>query len=158
MILSCSWIYLPCFYSSVIIRFFPRLVVLLTFFKLLYASIVSRISSKLCFRISSIAFFVMVLHISTCSMWSLGVLFSIISLRFFIRALVGDDIFGFFCFLVCFAMPNALCWIISVMFLFRLSMSSYSSIAVNLFFKFELKRVLLRSNRLSVNSCSCILL
>ena len=29
------------------------------------------------------------------SMWSLGVLLSIISLRFFIRALVGDDIFGF---------------------------------------------------------------
>ena len=29
------------------------------------------------------------------SMWSLRVSFSIISLRFFIRALVGDDIFGF---------------------------------------------------------------
>ena len=100
MILSCSWIYLPCLSSSVIIRFFPRLCVLLTFFKLLDASIVSRISSKLCFRISSFAFFFMVLHISIYSMWSLGVLFSIISLRFFIRALVGDDIFGFFCFLV----------------------------------------------------------
>ena len=47
--------------------------------------------------------FFMVLHISTYSMWSLGVLFSIIYLRFFIRALVGDDIFGFFCFLVFFA-------------------------------------------------------
>ena len=78
--------------------------------------------------------FFMVLHISTYSMWSLGVLFSIISLRFFIRALVGDDIFGFFCFLVCFAMLKALCWIISVMFLFILSMSSCSSSAVNLFF------------------------
>ena len=89
MILSCSWISLPCLSSSVIIRFFPRLCVLLTFFKLLDASIVSRISSKLCFRISSFAFFFMVLHISTYSMWSLGVLFSIISLRFFIRALVG---------------------------------------------------------------------
>ena len=55
------------------------------------------------------------------------------SLRVFIRALVGDDIFGFFCFLVCFAMLIALCWIISVMFLFRLSMSSCSSSAVNLF-------------------------
>ena len=66
-------------------------------------------------------------------MLSLGVLFSIISLRFFIRALVGDDIFGFFCFLVCFAMLIALCWIISVMFLFRMSMSSCSSGAVNLF-------------------------
>ena len=133
MILSCSWISLPCLSSSVIIRFFPSLCVLLTFFKLLDASIVSLISSKLCFRISSFAFFFMVLHISTYSMWSLGVSFSIIYLRFFIRALVGDDIFGFFCFLVCFAMLNALCWIISVMFLFRLSMSSCSSSAVNLF-------------------------
>ena len=67
-------------------------------------------------------------------MWSLGVLFSIISLRVFIRALVGDEMFGFFCFLVCFAMLIAFCWIISVMFLFRLSMSSCSSSAVNLFF------------------------
>ena len=88
MILSCSSISLPCLSSSVIIRFFPRLCVLLTFFKLLDASIVSRISSKLCFRISSFAFFFMVLHISTYYMWSLGVLFSIIYLRFFVRALV----------------------------------------------------------------------
>ena len=90
-------------------------------------------------------------------MWSLGVLFSILYLRFFIRALVGDDIFGFLCYLVCFAMLIALCRIISVMFLVRISMSSCSSSAVNLFFHFELKRVLLRSNHLSVNSCSCIL-
>ena len=134
MIISCSLINLPCLSSSVIIRFFPRLYVLLTFFKLLVASIVSRISSKLCFRLSSLAFFFMVLHISTYSMWSLGVLFSIISLRFFIRALVGNGIFGFFCFLVCFAMLIALCWIISVMLLFRLSMSSCSSSSVNLSF------------------------
>ena len=78
MIISCSWISLPCLSSSVIIRFFPRLCVLLTFYKLLDASIVSRISSKLCFRMSSLAFFFTVLHISTYSMWSLGVLFSII--------------------------------------------------------------------------------
>ena len=78
-------------------------------------------------EISPLTFFFMVLHISTYSMWSLGVLFSIISLRFFIRGLVGDDNFGFFCFLVCFAVRIALCWIISVMFLFRLSMSSRSS-------------------------------
>ena len=57
MILSCSWISLPCLSSSVIIRFVPRLCVLLTFFKLLDASIVSRISSKLCFWMSSLAFF-----------------------------------------------------------------------------------------------------
>ena len=68
-----------------------------------------------------------------CGLWGSCSL-SFIFLRFFIRALVGDDIFGFFCFLVCFAMLNALCWIISVMFLFRLSMSSCSSSAVNLVF------------------------
>ena len=69
------FISLPCL-SSRLIRFFPRLCVLL-----LDASIVSRISSKLCFRISSFA------------LWSyisphILVLFSIISLRFFIRALM----------------------------------------------------------------------
>ena len=47
---------------------------------------------------------------------------------------IGDTIFGFFCFLVCFAMFIAHCWIISVMFLFRLSTSSGSSSAVKLFF------------------------
>ena len=87
------------------------------------------------------SFIFMVLHISTYSMWSVGVLFCIISLRFFIRVLVGD-IFGFFYFLICFFMLIARCSIISVMFLFRLSMSSCSSSAVNLFFYFELKRVL----------------
>ena len=88
--------------------------ILLTFFKLLDASIVSLISSKLCFRISSLAFFFMVLHISTYSIWCLGVLFSIISLRLFIRALVGDDIFSFFYFLVWFAILIPLCSCFSV--------------------------------------------
>ena len=59
----------------------------------------------------------------------------LIYLRFFIRALVGDDMFGFFSLLVCFAMLIALCWIISVMFLFRMSMLSCYSSAVNLFFR-----------------------
>ena len=68
-----------------------------------------------------------------------GVLFSILYLRLFIRALVGDDIFGFFCFLVCFAMLIALCWIISVMFLFILYMSLRSSSDVNLFFSFRVE-------------------
>ena len=65
-------------------------------------------------------------------MWSLGVLFSIIDLRFFIRALVGDDIFGFlFLGLFCYARSTLLDH--SVVFLFRLSMSSRSSSAVNVF-------------------------
>ena len=67
MILSCSWTYMPGLSRSIIIRFLPRLCILLTFFKLLDASIVYRISSKLCFRISSLHFCVSVLHISTYS-------------------------------------------------------------------------------------------
>ena len=133
-VLSCSWISLPCLSRSVIIRVFPMLCVLLTLFKLLDASIVSRISSKLCFRKSSIAYSFMVLHISTYSRWSLRVLFSIISLHFFIRTLVDYDILGIFCVLVCLAMPVARCWIISVRFLFIVSMSSSSSSSVNLIF------------------------
>ena len=130
MILSCSWISLPCLSRNVIILFLPRLCVL-TFFRLLDASIVSRISSKLCFRISSLAFFFMVLHISTYCVWSLGVLFSIISLRFFIRSLVGDDIFGVFLF------PVLLCsshFAGSFQSWSYLDCLSRSSIPVNLFF------------------------
>ena len=52
-----------------------------------------------------------------------GVLFSIIYLRFFARALFGNGIFGFFCFLVCFAWLIELVWIISAMLLYGLSMS-----------------------------------
>ena len=65
-------------------------------------------------------------------------LFSIISLRFLIRALVGDDILGFFSFLVCFALLVPLCWNISGMFLIRVSMSSSSYSATNLFFSSRL--------------------
>ena len=54
---------------------------------------------------------------------SSGVLFSTIYLRFFARALFGNGIFGFFCFLVCFAWLIELVWIISAMLLFGLSMS-----------------------------------
>ena len=136
MILSCPWISLPCLFCSVIIRFLPRLCVLLIFFKLLDASIVSRISSKLRFRISSLAFFFTVLHISTYSMWSLGSCSpSFLYASSLYYSSCKELYFRLFCFLVCVAiMLIALCWIISVMFLFRLSMSSCSSSAVNLFF------------------------
>ena len=131
MILSCSWIYLPFLSSSVIIRFFPRLCFLLTFFQLVllfHPSCASGYLPSLSLLWSYIS--PLILYF----LWSLRALFSIISLRFFIRALVGDDIFGFFGFLVCVALLKVLCWIISVMFLFRLFMSSCSSNTVNLFF------------------------
>ena len=54
--------------------------------------------------------------------------------HFSMLLLVGDTMFGFFFFFVCFAMLITLCCIISVMFLFRLSMSPSSYSAVNLFF------------------------
>ena len=88
--------------------------------------------------IRSLSFY-MVLHISTYAIWSLGVTFSIAYLRFSIRALVGDDSFGFFCFLVYFAMLIALYWIISVTFLFIPYVSSLSSSAVDLFFSFRVE-------------------
>ena len=56
MIISWSSISFPCLSSSVIIWFLPRMCVLLSFYKILDASIVSRISSMLCFRMSSLAF------------------------------------------------------------------------------------------------------
>ena len=66
---------------------------------------------KLFFRMSSIVH----MPIYAYSMLSLGDLFSIIYVCFFIRALVGVDIIGLLCFLVSFAMLVAFCWIISVM-------------------------------------------
>ena len=117
------------------------------------------ISSNLCFRMTCLSFVFMGLIISILNdMWSMGVFFSIISLRFFFRNIVDDDILSFFCFLVCFAMLVAFGFIISVMFLFGVSTSYGSSSAANLFFfRLELIRVFLCSNHLSVNYCLCIL-
>ena len=129
MILSCFWIFLPCLSRRVFIRVLPRLCVLLTFFKLLDTSSVSRM---LCFRMSSLDFFT-VLHISAFYVIC-GVLFSNIYLRFFIRTRVTDDIFGFFCFLVYFAMLVVHFFIVSVMFLLRVSISSHASSTVDRFF------------------------
>ena len=161
MIEYCSWIPLPCLARSVIIRLLSRIWALQTFYNGLQAlrcPTVYSISSNLCFRMTCLSFFFMGLIISIHSMWSLGVLFSIISLHFFFRTIVDDYILGFFCFLVCFPMLVAFGFIISVMFLFGVSMSSTSSSAANLFFfRLELIRVFLCSNHLSVNYCLCIL-
>ena len=56
------------------------------------------------------------------------------SLSFLFSSSLDDDICGFFGFLVCFAMLIVLCWIISVMLLFGLSMSSRSFSVMNQFF------------------------
>ena len=127
---------------SVKIRVLPRL----TLFKPFYASIASPISTKLRFRMSSSAFLFTVLHITTCSMCSLRVLFSNIYLRFFIRAIVGDDSLGFVCFLVCFAMLVAICWINSVRVLYRVSVSSsYSLLPTSVSVRGETRSTLFQS-------------
>ena len=66
-------------------------------------------------------------------MQSLAVFFTIY-LRFFISALVGVDNLDLSRLVFCLAMFVAVCWNISVMFSFRVSMSSSSCRAVNLFF------------------------
>ena len=70
--------------------------------------------------------------ISTIFDASLGVLFSFISLSFFITALVGDTVIGLFCFLFCFAMPVAPFYHFSHV-LFRVYVSLSSSNSANLF-------------------------
>ena len=62
------------------------------------------------------------------SVWSRWVLFSVISLRFFVRAIVSDDSLGFFCFLVCFTLLVAISCTNSVKVLYRVSVSSISSL------------------------------
>ena len=71
---------------------------------------------------SSLGFFLMVLHISAYSIRCLSLPFPTISCRFFIRARVGDDILAFNGLVITIPTLDALCWIMSVM----VSMSSSS--------------------------------
>ena len=105
MIESCPWIPLPCLSRSVIICLLSGIWTLQTFYngsellQALRCPTVYSISSNLCFRMTCLSFVFMGLIISIYSLWYLGVLFSIIYLRFFYRTLVGDDILGFFLFI-----------------------------------------------------------
>ena len=72
----------------------PSFCVLRTFVRLFDAMIVSRMISWLYFLMSCLAFFLMVLNIFAYSIRCLSS-FPIISRRFVIRALVGDDILDF---------------------------------------------------------------
>ena len=82
---------------------------------------------------SSIAVFLMVLHISGYSIiYSLS-LFPAISRRFVIRARVDDNILDFCCLLIAFDMLDALCWIMAVMASFTVSMSSNFCTVLNRF-------------------------
>jgi len=89
--------------------------------------------SWLYFLMSPLAFFVMVLHISAYSIRCLSLPFPIISRRFVIRALVGDDILDFSGLLIALATLDAFCWIMSVMVSLMVSMSSSSCDVSNRF-------------------------
>ena len=77
---------------------------------------------------SSLAFFLMVLHISAYSVRCISSPFSTISRRFITRARVGDDILDvdFSGLFITLATLDALCWIMSMMVLLMVSMSSSS--------------------------------
>ena len=81
----------------------------------------------------SLAFFVIVLHISAYSIRCLLSSFPATSRHFFIRARVGDDILDFCGLLIALAILDALCWIKSVMVSLMVSLSSSSCSVSNRF-------------------------
>ena len=107
--------------------------VLRTFFRFSDAVIVSRMISRLYFLVSSLAFFLMVLHISAYSVHCLLSPFPAISRRFVTRARVGDDILNLCGLLIALTTLDALYLIIPVMVLLMVSMSSSSCSVSNRF-------------------------
>ena len=93
---------------------------------------------------SSLVFFLIVLHISAYSIRCLLSPFPAISRRFVIRARVGDDILDFCGLLIALATFDALVgWIVSVMVSLILSMSSSSCSVSNSVSQFKLEFYLL---------------
>ncbi|KAK2170754.1 hypothetical protein NP493_1143g00056 [Ridgeia piscesae] len=111
----------------------PSICVLRTLFRLFDAMIVSRMISWLYFLMHSLAFFLMVLHISAYSIRCLLSPFPAISHRFFITAHVGEVILDLCGLLIAVATLDALCWIMSVMVSLMVSMSSSSCNVSNRF-------------------------
>ena len=95
--------------------------------------VVSHMISLLYFLMSSIAFFLMVLHISAYSILCSLSLFSAISRRVVIRARVGDDILDLCCLLIAFVTLDMLCWIMAEMASLMVSMPSNSCTVSNPF-------------------------
>ena len=85
------------------------------------------------FSTSSLAFFLMVLHISAYPIRCLSSPFFTTSRRFGIRARVGDDILDFSDLLIALATLDALCWIMCVMVSLMVSLSSNSCSDTNRF-------------------------
>ena len=105
----------------------------MTVSRLFDAMIVSRMISWLYFLMSSVAFFVMVLHISAYSIRCLLSPIPAIFRRFFIRARVDVDILDLRVLLISLATLDALCGVMSVMVSLMESMSSSSCSASNRF-------------------------
>ena len=115
MILSWSWISLICLSMNVVSLSCPSCCVLRSFLRLSDVTVVSRMMSWLYFLVSSLAFFLMVLHISTYSNHCLSSLLPTIFCRFIIRAYVCDDILDFSGSLIALATLDVLSWIMSMM-------------------------------------------
>ena len=110
----------------------PSVSGLRTCFRLFDAMIVSRMISWLYFLMSSLAFFLIVMHISGYSIRLLSPFPAIIR-RFIIRAHVDDDILDVCDLLIALATFDALCWIMCVMASLMVSMSSSSCSVSNHF-------------------------
>ena len=95
--------------------------------------IVSRMIYRLYFLMSSLGFFLMVLHISAFSVHCLSSTFSTISHRFVIMACVDDDLLDFSGLLIALATLDAHCSIVSVMVSLMVPMSS-STYVVSIWF------------------------
>ena len=110
-VLFLSWISLPCMYSIHIVYGVISFCVLFTFLRLFDVIVVSRMISWLYFLMSALAFFLMVLRISTYSTPCLSAPFSTISRRFVIKVRVVDDILYFSRLSVALSTLDTLCWI-----------------------------------------------
>ena len=124
MILFLSWISLPYLSKRVISLSSPSVCVLRTFLRFFDVTIVSLMISWLYFLMFSLAFFLMVLHISAYPTRCISSPFSTICRRFAIKARIGDDTLDFNGLLIAVATFDALCWTMSVMVLLVVSTSS----------------------------------
>ena len=106
---------LPCLSRNMISLPWPSLYVRLTFLRLFDVTIVSRKISWLYFTLSSLAFILMVLHISAYFIRCLSSSFPTIYRRFVIGDRVGDDILDFRGLSIALATLDELWWIMSVM-------------------------------------------
>ena len=132
---------LPYLSRSVISLSWPRICVLRIFFRLFDAMIFSRMISWLYFLMSSLVFFLMVLHIFAYSIRCLLSPFPAISRRFVNRARVDDDILDLCGLLIELSTLDGLFWIMSMIVSLMVSMSSSSCSFSNRFLNSSLNSI-----------------